>query len=146
MKHSGDRQSIYKDLYLFARDLAGFFGWYLSYILDLYGILFQEKNYVSYKELGEASYLDFSFLKMPVCIPAGFHDWANSQAHWCSLNAFYFWYLMNSLLWGWKMLFVSENAARLFTFQQVHFDSFVVKSWFGVGLHNFIVSFSQPSR
>lgn len=44
------------------------------------------------------------------------------------------------------MLFVSENAARLFTFQQVHFDSFVVKSWFGVGLHNFIVSFSQPSR
>lgn len=74
MKHSGDRQSIYKDLYLFARDLAGLFGWYLSYILDLYGILFQEKNYVSYKELGEASYLDFSFLKMPVCIPAGFHE------------------------------------------------------------------------
>lgn len=47
MKHGGDRQSIYKDLYLFARYLAGLFGWYLSYILDLYDILFQEKNYVS---------------------------------------------------------------------------------------------------
>lgn len=50
MRHSGDGQSVYKDLYLFARDLAGLFGWYLSYILDLYGILFREKNYVSYKD------------------------------------------------------------------------------------------------
>lgn len=77
MRDSGDGQSAYKDFYLFSRDLAGLFGWYPSYILYLYGISFQEMNYVSYKELpvlGEESYLNDSFPKMPVCIPAGFPE------------------------------------------------------------------------
>lgn len=77
MRDSGDGQSVYKDFYLFSRDPSALFGWYPSYILYLCGILFLEVNYVSYEELpvlGEESYLDFPFLKMPVCIPAGFPE------------------------------------------------------------------------
>lgn len=40
------------------------------------------------------------------------------------------------------MVFVSENAPRLSTFQ-VHFDSFAVKSWFGVGLHHLFLFLGQ---
>lgn len=118
MRCSGDGQSIYKDFSLFSKYLSSLFGWYPSYILYLYGILFQEMNYVSYKELpvlGEEGYLDFSFLKVPVCIPAGFPE------------SWPFTGLIHQLTDALLMLFISDTwwiafskAEKWFLFLKMH--------------------------
>lgn len=83
---------------------------------------------MSYKELpvlGEESYLDFSFPKIPVCIPAGFPGPFAGLIHKLT-DALLMLFISDT--WWVAFYEASENAPRLLTFQQVHFESFAVKS------------------